>query len=142
MEESSAKRSYFKKSDFILIVGILAVALVSMIGLKVYQGKMADGTLWAVIDAPSGEYRIDLTAVTEPTLLDLEPIAGLPATLEIKDLQCRLVNVDCPDHICEGFGWLSASYDTATCMPNRFVVGIYTEKEMGSRMETAVDITP
>lgn len=142
MEEPSAKRSYVKKSDFILIAGILAVAVVSMIGFKLYQGRMTDETLWAVIDAPDGEYRIDLSAVTEPTLLDLEPVAGLPATLEIQDRRCRLVNVDCPDHICEGFGWLSAGYDTAVCMPNRFVVGIYTEKEMGSRMETAVDITP
>ena len=137
-----SNRSFSKKSDIVVIVCVLIIALCAMLGLKLYQQSAADGTLWAIVDAPSGQYRIDLTAISQDTLIDLEPTVGIPATLEVKERQCRLVDVDCPDHICEGFGWLSASYDTATCMPNRFVVGIYTTSEMGSRMETAADITP
>ena len=142
MNPSPANRSFSKKSDIVVIVCVLIIAFCSMIGLKIFQRSAADGTLWAVIDAPSGQYRIDLTAISQDTLIDLKPEVDIPATLEVKDHQCRVVNVDCPDHICEGFGWLSSSYDTATCMPNRFVVSLYTESQMGSRMETTKDITP
>ena len=30
----------------------------------------------------------------------------------------------CPDHICEGFGWLSNEDQTATCLPARAVLTI------------------
>ena len=31
---------------------------------------------------------------------------------------------DCPDHICESFGWLSEEDQTATCLPARAVLSI------------------
>ena len=44
--------------------------------------------------------------------------------IEVKDGRARFVESPCPDHICEGFGWLSAEDQTATCLPARAVLTI------------------
>lgn len=44
--------------------------------------------------------------------------------IEVKDGAARFVDSPCPDHICEGFGWLSAEDQTATCLPARAVLTI------------------
>ena len=133
-------RSFAKKSDIKIILVMLAVALVLFAGILIHQGS-ASGNLWAVVDTPNGQYRLDLSKVQSTSHIDLNSICGIPATLEAEPNRCRVINVDCPDHICEGFGWLEASRQTATCMPNRFVVGIYTESELGTRLTNATDIT-
>lgn len=37
--------------------------------------------------------------------------------LEVKDGRIRFVDSPCPDHTCEGFGWLSAPGAWAACLP-------------------------
>ena len=37
--------------------------------------------------------------------------------LEVKDGAVRFVDSPCPDHICEGYGWLSKDGDWAACLP-------------------------
>ena len=44
--------------------------------------------------------------------------------IQIKDGAARFVDSPCPDHICEGFGWLSNEDQTATCLPARAVLTI------------------
>lgn len=44
--------------------------------------------------------------------------------IEVQDGRARFVDSPCPDHICEGFGWLSAEDQTATCLPARAVLTI------------------
>ena len=44
--------------------------------------------------------------------------------IEVKDGRARFVESPCPDHICEGFGWLSNEDQTATCLPARAVLTI------------------
>ena len=41
----------------------------------------------------------------------------LPVTLQVQAGQVRFVQSVCPDHICEGFGWLSRQGQTAVCAP-------------------------
>ena len=50
--------------------------------------------------------------------------AALPVTLEVKDGAVRFVDSVCPDHICEGYGWLSKEHDQAVCMPAGVVVSV------------------
>lgn len=44
--------------------------------------------------------------------------------IEVKDGAARFVDSPCPDHICEGFGWISAEDQSATCLPARAVLTI------------------
>ena len=44
--------------------------------------------------------------------------AQLPVTLEVKDGKIRFIDSQCPDHLCEGFGWVQTEYDSAVCVPS------------------------
>ena len=44
--------------------------------------------------------------------------------IEVQDGAARFVDSPCPDHICEGFGWISHEDQTATCLPARAVLTI------------------
>ena len=48
----------------------------------------------------------------------------LPVTLEVAGSRIRFVESQCPDHICEHYGWLSQEYDQAICMPAGVVVTV------------------
>ena len=48
----------------------------------------------------------------------------LPVTLEVADNKIRFVNPQCPDHICEGFGWIGQEYEYAICLPAKVSVQI------------------
>ena len=48
----------------------------------------------------------------------------LTVHVEVKDGAARFVDSPCPDHICEGFGWLTMEDQTATCLPARAVLAI------------------
>lgn len=43
--------------------------------------------------------------------------AQLPVTLEVKEGKIRFIDSQCPDHLCEGFGWVQTEYDSAICVP-------------------------
>lgn len=46
--------------------------------------------------------------------------------LEVKDGKIRFFDSPCPDHQCEGFGWISQDFEFAACMPAHAVVMIQT----------------
>lgn len=50
--------------------------------------------------------------------------AALPVTLEVKGGKIRFINSQCPDGLCEGFGWLSDEGSQAICMPAGVVVTV------------------
>ncbi|MBQ7902366.1 MAG: NusG domain II-containing protein [Oscillospiraceae bacterium] len=49
-------------------------------------------------------------------------------TLEVKDGQIRFINSICPDHLCEGFGFISNEDEYAICMPAGVAVLITDER--------------
>ena len=62
------------------------------------------------------------SGVTKAVAGHLAKAAGVH--IQIKDGAARFVDSPCPDHICEGFGWLSNEDQTATCLPARAVLTI------------------
>lgn len=49
-------------------------------------------------------------------------------TLEVKDHQFRLINVECPNHLCEQMGWInSESLIPIVCLPNGIMVSSVME---------------
>ena len=67
----------------------------------------------AVLDLPldkDGVYHVDTGYLT--------------VHIEVKGGAARFVDSPCPDHICEGYGWLTLEDQTATCLPARAVLTI------------------
>lgn len=50
--------------------------------------------------------------------------AGYTIHLQVRDGSIAFVNSPCPDHTCEGFGFLKAAGDWAACLPARASVTI------------------
>lgn len=48
----------------------------------------------------------------------------LTVHIRVLDGAARFVDSPCPDHVCEGFGWISEEDQTATCLPARAVLTI------------------
>jgi len=55
--------------------------------------------------------------------------------IEIKGRRIRVVNSDCPQHICVNMGWIKYSGQTIVCTPNKVVIEV---KSIGSPLIDAV----
>ena len=49
---------------------------------------------------------------------------GYEIHLQVRDGAIAFVDSPCPDHVCEGYGWLTLEDQTATCLPARAVLTI------------------
>ena len=77
----------------------------------------------AVILAAAGVLFALRAAHTTPgSTLEAELIYGDANTVQKFSLDKDAT--PCPDHICEGYGWLSAEDQSATCLPARAVLTI------------------
>ena len=103
------EKYFFKKKDLFIVLLLLLVAS----GLFLWQRITAAPGAEAVVSivgqksetislSKDGEYKIE---------------AKLPVTLEVKNGKIRFVRSVCPDHLCEGVGWISAEGENATCVP-------------------------
>lgn len=107
-------RKVFKKSDILVVALLLAAAVTALLLLPRHRGNVAvvsySGTVVREIPLwQDGIYHID---------------ADLPVTLEVRDGAIRYINSVCPDHICEGEGFIRDEYESAICMPAKVVVQI------------------
>jgi len=51
-------------------------------------------------------------------------ILGGKMQLELKDGRIRVLNTDCPHHICKNMGWIKHNGETIVCVPNRVLIEI------------------
>lgn len=100
-------------------------------------GGLALGALvWALWPRAPGEYavityeqqelaRLPLSQYTEETTLALSEL-GVDRSVYflIREGKICFVNVDCPDHLCENFGWIGKAGESAVCLPNKVAVRI------------------
>ena len=71
--------------------------------------------------------------IVEVISLDKDSIytvdAIYPVTLEVKDGAIAFIDSLCPNHDCEGFGYISKQYETAICLPAKVSVQIVQSKK-------------
>lgn len=102
---------------FAAIVLAAAGALFAVRALKPHSALLAAQLIYGsentVLDIPLDEdktYDVDTGYLT--------------VHIEVADGAARFVNSQCPDHICEGYGWLDQEDQSATCLPARAVLTI------------------
>ncbi len=49
-------------------------------------------------------------------------------TIEVKDTKARFINSNCPDHLCEAYGWQANTFDEAICAPAGVALSIEQAK--------------
>ncbi len=105
-----------KKRDLLFIGALLAVALAFFAYTKLFQkpGLVAE----VLIVGKPTRY----ISLKEDKTHHID--GKLPVTLEVKGGAIRFVNSVCPDHICEGYQFISRVGEQAICMPAGVSVSI------------------
>lgn len=116
-----AGRRFFRPRDIFIIAAVLAAALVLWLVLRggAQSGEVAvvtigTGTAQATREIPLGGEGL------------VEIDGALPVHLEVAEGAIRFVDSVCPDHDCEGFGWLRHEGDWGACLPAEVAVQIKT----------------
>lgn len=107
-----------KKKDWILIVGILLVALVGFLGMKLLNKGMGS---YAVVTLDGKEYgRYSLEKNQEIMINDTN-------LLKIENGVADMIEADCPDKLCVHQKAIQKKGETLVCLPNKIVVEIAGE---------------
>ena len=122
MAKDSVKKE--KKLDInkILIGGLLVFSIV-MLGWRYMTATKGDVAIVA-IDSTAKRQEISLAEDAIHTITE----GNFVVTLEVKDGAIRFINSQCPDHLCEGFGFVSEEDEFAVCMPAGVAVLITDER--------------
>ena len=121
---AAPKGSAWKKNMIFALV-ILAVAAALYFGVRAVRGSKAPA-LEAVIDFGDG------IAETVPLDTDhdyLYEVGDYVVHLQVKDGAISFQDSQCPDHVCEQFGWLSEEGAWAACVP----AGVYVVVETAAQ---------
>lgn len=110
-----------KRNDFILIAGILVLALAAYLGITYYQGANTENAVAVVTvdDVEYGRFPLDEDRIERIELSD-----GSYNILEIKDGKADVTEASCPDGICVNHRAVSKQNQSIVCLPNKVVVVI------------------
>ncbi len=119
-DAAAPKGSVWKKNVLFALV-VLVLAAVIFIAVRVLHPNEGSG-LQAVVDFGSG--------VSETLPLDkdhdyLYDVGDYVVHLQVKDGAIAFQDSQCPDHVCEQFGWLDKDGAWAACVP----AGVYVVVE-------------
>ena len=98
-----------KRNDIYLIMAVIIIGVVA--SLYIYMNKK-----------PSG---MDIE-LSKDRRIDLES-NGIEIHLDIKDGAIAFIHSECPDHICERFGYIKNIGESAICLPAQASVTIISE---------------
>ena len=109
-----------KRNDIYLIIVVIVIGLVA--GLYIFLNKKPSGK--AVLKYGNNQSMdIDLS---KDRKIDLES-NGIEIHLDIKDGAIAFIHSECPDHICERFGYIKNVGESAICLPAKASVTIIKE---------------
>lgn len=116
-----------KKKEIVVIVSILAVALMMFGGIKIYQSTFQKKTEMAQV-LYNGDVVMLEFDINEDAVYHLRGDYG-KFDVEVKEGKFRMINVECPNHNCEGMGWQPDEnfYMPIICIPNNIVVALKDE---------------
>lgn len=113
-----------KKKEIIIIICALLISLVTWGGVKIYNSLNVKKDVRVVHrDVVALEFSLEKDAE-----YDLQGDYG-NFHIEVKDGKVRAHNVECPNHDCEGFGWIShdSLLPMIICIPNNIYIEVISE---------------
>ncbi len=103
------------RSDILLIVGLLAVAILGL-GVVRYMSGGIDTVLVEV----DGREAIRASLSEDQSFSVDGPLGS--TEIEVKDNRVRVVDSPCRKKICVNTDWIDKPYQTIVCAPNRVVI--------------------
>lgn len=109
-----------KKKEIVIVIIALVIAGLSYLTISFLSKNKSNVS----VENASGDVLLTFNINKD----DYYTLTGEYGTfnIEVKDGQCRAVNVECPNHNCEATGWISSRNPIPIiCIPNNIVVKIY-----------------
>lgn len=103
---------FFRRWQVVAVAAALVVAVAALLLSHLLRGP---GTV-AVVAVGQQAQRAQTIRLDRDGEYLIEG-GALPVTLEVQNGAIRFINSVCPDHDCEGFGWLRRDGDWALCAP-------------------------
>lgn len=114
-KKSKAAPGRAGRKNLLFAAAVLALAL----GLFALRAALAKPGAAAVLTVGEGEAQTEtVLPLDRDARYDIAAV-GYTVHLEVSGGRIRFVDSPCPDHTCEGFGWLSGEGDWAACLPAR-----------------------
>ena len=113
-----------KKSTVMNIIFALVIVAVAGAVALFYAMKPKAPTTYAELTYGPNNTVMDIP-LNENKIYDVDT-GYYVIHLEVRDGKIRFFDSPCPDHQCEGFGWISQDFEFAACMPAHAVVMIQT----------------
>ncbi len=105
---------------------ILLICIISLIAISYISSNHEEGNVVEV-------YYEDKQILNVPLDLDntyqVDGYLG-PIEIEVKDSKVRVVQENSPKHICSNQGWISESYESIICLPNKVIVNIGSDSSL------------
>ena len=124
----SEQREFMKRTGLLVILVLAGIFLGGWLWMRSH-GSDTDAENYAVMSVgdqivevwPLAEHHNDLT-------IDLSSY-GFLGKAEFHDGAVRVIDVDCPDKVCESMGYVKNEMEAVVCLPNRMSIIIYTPEE-------------
>jgi hypothetical protein len=119
------RASFYRLSatDVVMVVVVLAVCAAALFSMGARGAGASDGATASILLNDS---------VIETVPLDVDRILRLRdvgMTLEVKGGRIRVLESDCPHHVCVNTGWIGRTGSIIACVPNRVVVRVDGSEE-------------
>lgn len=111
-----------RKNDIILAAFVITIAATGLILLNIFK---TEGSFAAVKIDGKETARYPLSVNTEVVI---ETENNGKNTLVIEDGKAFVIDVNCPDKICEGHSKISYKGETIVCLPHKVVIEIVADE--------------
>lgn len=119
-----------KRGDLLLVGVVLVVALVLIVPRffgNESSEKLHNDQKYALITVDNKEYKkVPLTK--EEQMITVETSHG-KNVLKVHNNGIEMHEADCADQVCKSFGFITETYETIVCLPNRVLVEIVGGEE-------------
>ncbi len=127
MNNPSTIQTAYGKRALLLTLFLIMVAIGSI--LWIFSGRTSENALVADIYQNGNLLEsIPLTSVEEPYTMTVTGDNHATNVIEVRNGSIGIISASCPDKICVHQGFISNSRLPITCLPNRLVIQIRSER--------------
>ena len=105
-----------------VLIGLVAVIAV---GLLLWRNMSASRGAYATVNFDDDREPMEIS-LSKDEIYHIET-EKFPVTLQVENGAIRFIDSKCPDHLCEGFGYINHEGETAICMPAGVAVMVIGE---------------
>lgn len=117
-------------------IGIVLIVILVGLFMPLFTRDHTEQASLAIIEVNGEHY--DTVALTEETHeIEIKTERGYNV-LRISNGGIEMIEADCPDQLCLGFGHIHRNHESIVCLPNRVFVEVTSSMDEGDELDAIV----